>query len=64
MFNISRWQVFKRSSDEMIVCKKCNATYFLEDGTESAHIWFKLPRRCPRCDALMITNKCWVAQKE
>ncbi len=64
MFNISRWQVFKRQNDEMIVCKKCEATYFLEGGTESARTWFKLPRRCPKCGSFMITDKCWFASKE
>lgn len=64
MFNFSRWQVFKRSDDEMIVCRKCDATYFLEDGSESARIWFRLPKRCPRCGAIMLTDKCWFQPKE
>lgn len=64
MFKISRWQVFKREDDEVIVCKKCEATYFLEDGTEDARVWFRLPKRCPKCGAFMITDKRWFKIKE
>lgn len=64
LLKISRWQVFKRQNDEMVVCKKCEATYFLEDGTEKASVWIRLPRHCPRCNAFMITDKCWFPPKE
>ncbi len=64
MIKFSRWQVFKRLHDEMVVCKNCEKTYFLENGTEEARVWFRLPRRCPNCHAFMITDKCWFPPKE
>ena len=64
MLKISRWQVFNRRCDKVYVCKHCGGTWFVEDGTESGDAWFKAPKRCPKCDAIMITDKCWFPSKE
>lgn len=55
--NKSRWQVFKRENDEVVICRRCEATYFIDykgirDGKRHS-----LPKRCPVCKALMITDK-------
>lgn len=55
--NKSRWQVFKRENDEVVICRRCEATYFIDYKDIRDCKQHSLPKRCPVCKALMITDK-------
>lgn len=60
MFGISRWQVFKPETGDVVVCKNCEHTK-IYIGEESPD---RLLRICPSCKSFMISKVCWFPPKE
>ena len=60
MFGISRWQVFKPNTGDVVICKKCEMMKIFIGGEAPD----KLPRLCPVCRSFMIGKRCWFPPKE
>lgn len=60
MFGFSRWQVFKPTTGDVVICKNCERTKIYY-GSEAPK---KLPRICPNCRCLMLGKVCWFPPKE
>lgn len=59
----SRWQVFEHEHEDLVLCKSCGEMLdFEKDGDGRAPE--KLPKRCPKCRAVMLGRTCWFAPKE
>lgn len=63
MIKVSRWQVFERQNDSVVICKNCESMWFMDGGTESRNTLLKPPKRCPKCSAIMVTDKNWFPRK-